>query len=268
MSEAPPKDEVGEGRYLYCIINSNADQVLGEIGIDDSKVYTIPCKDIGAVVHTCPAKPYESKDEETVKEWIFTHQYVIDQAMKRFGTVLPFTFDSIVKGDDKVVKDWLDKEYSKFKQELEKLKDKSEYTVQIFCDESFLAKIIKEKNVEIKKLSEEIEAKPKGAAYLFKKKLEGMMKDAIAVEANNHSKKFLDQIKGYVDEAKVGKPSKQVSEKWKDKLMILNLSCLLHKEKVEKLGEVLAKINELEGFSVRFTGPWAPFSFARLEGQR
>ena len=258
--------EVGEGRYLYCIVSSGAELELGEIGTEDSRVYTVPHEDIAAVIHACPAKPYESKDEERVKRWIFAHQYVIDQATKRFGTVLPFTFDSIVRGDDKVVKDWLGKEHSKFKRELERLNDKSEYTVQIFCDESTLAEKVEEKNDEVRKLKEEIKTKPKGTAYLLERRLEGMIKDLVAAEANGYSKKFLEQIKGHADEIRVENPSKRVPEKWKDKLMVLNLSCLVHKDRVEELGNVLGEINRLEGFAVRFTGPWAPFSFARLEG--
>jgi hypothetical protein len=258
--------EVGEGRYLYCIVNGGAELDLGEIGVEDAKVYTVPHEDVAAVVHACQAKPYESKDEEKVKRWIFAHQYVIDQATKRFGTVLPFTFDSIVKGDDKVVKDWLGKEHSKFKRELERLKDKSEYTVQIFCDESMLAEKVEEKSDDVRKLRDDIKAKSKGAAYLLERKLEGMIKDLVAAEASGYSKKFLEQIKGHVDEIKAENPSKRVPEKWKNKLMILNLSCLVHKDRVEELGNALGEINKLEGFAVRFTGPWAPFSFARLEG--
>jgi hypothetical protein len=258
--------EVGEGRYLYCIVNGGTELELGEIGIEDSRVYTIPHEDIAAVVHACKANPYESKNEEKVKRWIFAHQYVIDQATKRFGTALPFTFDSIVKGDDKVVKDWLGKEHSKFKRELERLKDKSEYTVQIFCDESTFAGKVEGKSDEVRKLRGDIKTKPKGTAYLLERRLEGMIKDLVAAEANGYSKKFLEQIKGHVDELKAENPSKRVPEKWKDKLMILNLSCLIHKDRVEELGNALGEINKLEGFAVRFTGPWAPFSFARLEG--
>ncbi len=258
--------EVGEGRYLYCIVNGGAELELGEIGIEDSRVYTVPHEDVAAVVHACQARPYESKDEEKVKRWIFAHQYVIDQATKRFGTVLPFTFDSIVKGDDKIVKDWLGREHPKFKRELERLKDKSEHAVQIFCDESMLAREVEEGNDEVRKLKEDTKVKPKGTAYLLERRLEGMIKDLIAAEADGYSKKFLEQIKGHVDEIRVENPGKRVPEKWKDKLMILNLSCLVHKDRVEELGNVLGEINKLEGFAVRFTGPWAPFSFARLEG--
>ena len=201
-----------------------------------------------------------------MKRWIFAHHYVIDQATKRFGTVLPFTFDSIVKGDDETVKDWLMREYSKFKPELERLKDKSEYTVQVFCDESMLAGKAEEKSDEVKTLREEIKAKSKGAAYLLERRLEGMIKDLVAAEASGYSKKFLEQIKEHADEIKVENPSKRVPEKWKDKLMVSNLSCLVHKGHVEELCNALSEINKLGGFAVRFTGPWAPFSFARLGG--
>ena len=43
--------------------------------------------------------------------------------------------------------------------------------------------------------------------------------------------------------------------------MIMNLSCLVYKDSHTELGEELGKINQLEGFSVRFTGPWPPYSF-------
>ena len=258
--------EVGEGRYLYCIVKGGAELELGEIGIEDGRVYTIPLEDVAAVVHACQAKPYKSKDEEKVKRWILAHQYVIDQATKRFGTVLAFTFNSIVKGNDKVVKDWLAKKHFKFKRELERLKNKSEYTVQIFCDESLLAWKVEEKNDEVRKLREEIKAKSKGTAYLLERRLEGMIKDLVAAEANVYSRKFLERIKGHAEEIKIENPTKRIPEKWKNKLMVLNLSCLVHKDHVEELGNVLGEINKLEGFAVRFTGPWAPFSFAKLEG--
>ncbi|HEX7474725.1 MAG TPA: GvpL/GvpF family gas vesicle protein, partial [Dehalococcoidales bacterium] len=46
-----------------------------------------------------------------------------------------------------------------------------------------------------------------------------------------------------------------------DEVMLLNLSCLVAKDKVAGLGEELEKINNMEGFSVHFSGPWPPYSF-------
>jgi len=43
--------------------------------------------------------------------------------------------------------------------------------------------------------------------------------------------------------------------------MLLNLSCLVAREKVDSLGTELEEINNMDGFSVHFSGPWPPYSF-------
>jgi len=42
--------------------------------------------------------------------------------------------------------------------------------------------------------------------------------------------------------------------------MIMNLSCLVDKD-AKAIGDELEKINNMEGFFVRFTGPWPTYSF-------
>ncbi|MDI6917443.1 MAG: GvpL/GvpF family gas vesicle protein [Thermoplasmatales archaeon] len=260
VSEA--KQEVApEGRYLYCVIISSSNADFGDMGIDDSNVYTIIYKDIGAVVHKCPAKAYDSKNEQTVKEWILAHQYIIDEATKKFGTVIPFSFDTIIKGDEEKVKRWLSEEYSALKDKLETLKDKAEYTVQIFCDKTVMMEKIGKNNPSIKKLKEDIKTKPKGVAYMLRQKMEGMLKDELRLLMDDYAKDFYNQIRNYADDIKVEQRNKPVPDKWKDKQMIVNLSCLTRKDKVEQLGKILGEINKKKEFSVRFTGPWAPFSF-------
>jgi hypothetical protein len=44
-------------------------------------------------------------------------------------------------------------------------------------------------------------------------------------------------------------------------VMLLNLSCLVAREKVDSLGKELEEINNMDGFSVHFSGPWPPYSF-------
>ena len=103
-----------EARYIYCIIHSAAGieqkEDLGEIGIEKQAVYTIPYKDIAAVVHSCQPRPYDTKDRKLAEEWILEHSYVIDHAMKKFGSVLPFSFDVILKGTT-LQSMWLGKNY-------------------------------------------------------------------------------------------------------------------------------------------------------------
>ena len=90
---------MNEARYVYCIVEGSQKTQLGKIGIEDNKVYTIPFQDISALVHNCPDEPYESKDNEVVKNWVITHEKVIEKAWEKMATVLPFGFDTIIKAD-------------------------------------------------------------------------------------------------------------------------------------------------------------------------
>jgi hypothetical protein len=262
MSE---NQEIGEGRYVYCIINSSAELSLGDIGIANSRVYTIPHKDIAAVVHFCMAKPYETKDNEKAKEWILAHNYVIDQATKKFGTVLPFSFNAIVRGSDDAIKAWLSKSYEKLKGELLRVKNKAEYSVQIFYQQEKLAEKLVNNDQELKGLKEKMEKMSKGAAYLFQRKFELKVKDAISAEIAKLATEFGSRIREHVEEMKVEEKFSQVPGKYRDKKLVVALTCLVSEDKVERLGEVLEEINKRDGFAVRFTGPWAPFSFVQLK---
>lgn len=267
MSEAElaRETEVTQGRYVYCIASCADELSLGNIGIGHAEVYMVSHKDIVAVVHACQAQPYESRNENEVKEWILSHNTVIDKASERFGTVLPFSFDAVVKGDDDAVKDWLSKGYEKLKQELERLRDKAEYTVKIFCDRNKLTDKIVGENQDLRELKEKIEKMPKRAAYLLQRKCELQVKDAYNVMRVKLAEEFASKIKEHVEEVEVEEKVSHLPESYKDKKLIAAFSCLVHKEKVKRLGEVLGGINSQEGYAVRFTGPWAPFSFVKLE---
>jgi hypothetical protein len=104
------------GFYLYGIADANVSTKLGEIGIEGNEIYTIPYKAISAIVHNCPLEPYKNGDDEVVKGWVKTHQHVLDVATEKFGTVMPFGFDTIIKPEDnattkEVLKRWMSEEF-------------------------------------------------------------------------------------------------------------------------------------------------------------
>lgn len=249
-----------EGVYLYCIVNSGESTEFGDVGIDDKLVYTVPHKDIGAVVHKCCAETYQTDDEEKAKDWILTHQYVIDLATGRCGTVIPLRFDTVFKGDDITVERWLREEYERLRGTLRKFKGKAEYGVQIYLKKGYVEEMI-ENNREMATLRRSLEGRPKGSAYLLRKNLEKMVKVRKDVETRSLAKKFFEKIRGLVDELRLEKNVRDLPGKWKDELMILNLSCLVQHDRVNSLGDLLGEINSKPGFTVRFTGPWPPYSF-------
>lgn len=252
-----------KGRYLYGVVASGETVSLGPLGIEGQEVYTIPCQDLGAIVHNCPTEPYQSKDEERVKSWIRTYQSVLDRAKERFGTVIPLTFDTILRpqddtlSPDQVVRGWLKSEYARLSTILAQIRGKDEYGVQIYYEPAVVRRWLSEQNEEISKMKEELTAKSAGVAYLYRPKMEKIIKAEMAKLADSWFRDFGNKIKRHCDDIVLEK-TKQLTG---GKVMVLNLSCLVAGEKIDCLGEELEKINRREGFSVHFSGPWPPYSF-------
>jgi len=234
---------------------------LGQIGIEDSEVYTIPYNSLCAVVHNCSTEPYKSEDEQVVKGWVQTHQKVVDVAMERFDTVLPLGFDTIIKSEDEVhpdqvVKDWLKDDFEDLREKMERVRGKQEFGIQVFYDPKVMGEVIARESEEIQRLKEELADQKPGMAYMYKQKVEKAVKEEIERRAEQNFKDFYQAIRNQADDIKVEKVRRN-----KDKTMLMNLSCLVLNEKVEDLGNELERIDNMDGFSVRFTGPWASYSF-------
>jgi len=254
-----------ERRYLYAIINNGAQLCFGNIGINDDKVFTISYEDIAAVVHSSRVEAYKTNDNDKAKEWILAHNYVIDYASKQFGTVLPFAFDCIIRGNDETIKNWLIKNYGALRRELEKVENKAEYSIQIFCNQEILAEMITNSDMELKELKEKMDKASKGVKYLINRQFELKMKGTVAVETSMLAGDLFSEIRKHVDILKVEKNASQIPDKYKGMKPIAAFSCLVHNDMIENLGEALDAINKLDGFAVRFTGPWAPFSFVEVK---
>ncbi|WP_162300542.1 GvpL/GvpF family gas vesicle protein [Anaerosacchariphilus polymeriproducens] len=254
------------GRYVYGIAGKGTQENLGNIGLDGAEVYTIPYKEACIVVHDCQAEPYKSEDENVVKEWLFTQQEVLDIAAEKFDGVLPMSFDMIIEGKsgsnpENEAISWLEKNYESFMETILKIKNCQEYGIQVILNTLELSQTIFETDEKLKKKKEEINAKPEGIAYMEKEMLKDLVKERIEEKADEYFKKFYEMIKKYPDDIVIGKV-KKVGD---NQQMLMNLSCLVHKDKVGPLGEELELIDNYEGITVRFSGPWAPYSFVTPE---
>ncbi len=240
--------ESNKARYVYCISQFNGKQVDFGEGIEGSKVYSLPFEDICVVVHNCPAKPYETKDDSKAKQWITQHNNIITKILEEMGPVIPFNFDTIFKEENQLL-EFLKLNRERIKEKLKQLEGKSEFGIKIFYNENLRERITKEKEGQFK----EIEKESKGKAYFLKKKIE----KEISAELQDKLKKYFEEFY-----KKISVCGEIISEGIKEKNGLANFSCLVPTDKVEELSGVLGEINKLEGFTVRFTGPWPPYSFA------
>jgi hypothetical protein len=267
VMEVPARESVTSarcrGRYVYGITAGGREVRLGSIGIEGSEVYTVTYQDLGAIVHSCPTEPYLSLDDETVKGWVKAHQGVLDAAKEQFSIIIPLGFDTILKpGDDsispdQVVRDWLKKDCDRFHAVMSKIEGKDEYGVQVSYIPAVIGNHTSEQSEEINEIRDEMARKSPGIAYIYKQKLEKAIKAEMERLADSWFKDFYNRVNKHTDDIIVEKTRKLD----KDKVMLLNLSCLVAKEKVDGLGEELEEINNMDGFFVHFSGPWPPYSF-------
>ena len=263
LAAEPEVGAQGKGRYVYGVAVGDKEVRLGPIGIEGSDVYTIPYEDISAIVHNCSTEPYQSSNDEIVKNWVRTHQSVLDAAGERLGIVIPLGFDTIlqpkndVTSPDQVVREWLKQDYERLHTVMRKIEGKDEYGVQVSYEPRSIIKQISEKSEEIRKIKEEMATKSPGMAYMYKQKLERAVKAETEKLANVWFSDFYGRIKKHTDDIIVEKTKKLNN----GKVMLLNLSCLVAKEKIDSLCMELEAIDNMDGFSVHFSGPWPPYSF-------
>ncbi len=227
--EAPDRQH---GMYVYCIADGGQEAKLGPIGIDGREVYSMPYRDVCAVVHDCPAEPYQSTDPHVVEGWVLAHQRVVDKAWEKWSTVLPLGFDTIVKGQgnrepQKSIRHWLASEYKLLKRRIEAMRGKAEYGVQVFWEPQVVARDIAARSEEMHKLEEAIRSKPRGTAYLLRQKAESVLRREMETRASECFRDYYERIRQHVCDVRLEKARKVAEEKQR----IMNLSCLVYKER-------------------------------------
>ncbi|MDP2663678.1 MAG: GvpL/GvpF family gas vesicle protein [Dehalococcoidia bacterium] len=262
MTLNAPDGVAAEGRYVYCVAKTGESVNMGAIGIDGSQVYTAPYRDISAVVHDCLAEPYNSDDRDRLRTWAMAHQATVESAWERWRAVLPVSFNTIIKvgaGVDagQSIRLWLEGSYDGLKQKLARVVGKAEYGVQVFWEPRVIANGLAGFSSEIRDLELEIQSKPRGLAYMYRQRLERLLRLEMEAGVDRVFKDCYNRIRPYADDVRVEKLKKAEG----DIQMIVNLSCLVPAGRYRDLGEELDRIGRTNGLSVRFTGPWPPYSF-------
>jgi len=249
------------GIYVYCLINKGIKENFGNIGIKDNEVYTIPFKDIGAVVHKHSHSPQTSNlkpqtSEEAMVELAISHQHIIDMATEKFGTVIPFNPSTIIEGREEEVMEWLKRDYIKIKNTLKEVTGKAEFEIQVIMARDVLINRLKEESEELKRLKE-LKMNP-GKAYVLGQRI---LREELEKLVDSVCRTFYAQISKCADKIQINKTAGALIQ---EKQPVMNLSCLIHEGKVKELKTVLKKIDNLEGFDAHLSGPWQPYNFVRL----
>lgn len=244
---------VREGKYIYCIIESNEAQSFGPLGIGNKgdELYTVSFNDIAAVVSNSPIKKYPVSRENLIP-----HERAIEEVMKTY-TVLPVRFATIAEDEEKVKK-ILEKEHDRFKDLLNKFKGKKELGLKAIFKEDVIYKDILERYEDIRVLKEKFAALPPEKTYYQRMEIGERVKAALEKEKEKCKEDILNTLLPLAVEVKTNNTYGE--------LMIINAAFLVEKHKEVVFDQRINELSTKGGDKVKFkyVGTLPPFNFVNL----
>lgn len=245
--------EPKEGKYIYCIAESNQSRSFGSLGIGarGDEVYTVCFGEIAAVVSNAPIKRYTVSREN-----VLAHEKAIEQVMAECP-VLPVRFATVAEDEDKV-KRILEKEHRRFKELLDDIRGKNELSLKAIFKEDAVYKDILEKYEDIRLLKGKIAALPPEKTHYERMKIGKMVEEALQKERQIVKEDIVDCLSPLATAAKTNDTYGE--------LMIVNAAFLVEKEKEPEFDRQVRKLEDKYGEKVRFhyVGTLPPFNFVSL----
>lgn len=262
------------GIYVYGIVGQGR-EIATLRGVDErSAVSLFPFREIAAVMSEVSLEEFGErpikerlKDAEWTKEKILAHEQVLEEIMIR-RTVVPMKFATIFKSEEGL-SEMLESFYPSLQELLAQLEAKEEWGVKVFADLGWLREATARSNDEIRSFLGQTEKRPKGVAYLMKKKMEAAIEEELDKEIASLAQGFFDRLSKKAVQGKMNPlASKELTGKAKE--MILNSVFLVRKDEKNEFFEVVEALQKEQGkerIDFEAVGPFPPYNFVSLEGQ-
>lgn len=235
--------------YVYAIVPDTGQLEWGRIGIENELVTAVTEAGLAALVHNVSSGlPYTGSDEQ-VKAWALEHGRVVERAWAAAGSILPATFDVLVKGDEDDsaqhrLQRWLREEHGALTEKLDRLRGRVELRVEV--------------DLPGPDAAGNAASASGGAARLLEKRREMAHRQELDQRADAMYQWIRRQMTVWADdivELRRRRPSVEIP--------VCALSLLVRRERIEEIGLELARLQvEHPDTLIRFLGPWPPYSFS------
>lgn len=247
-------------RYVYCLVRADDAATLDVTGIAEARVSVVPSDGVAAVTSPAP-EDLDADSEAAVKRLLVAHQRVVDAAMERYGAPLPVQAATAIEGEDDAVATWLADRAATVRTTLEDLAEHREYHVTVTWDDDAAREAAHAASDELDDLQRAVDEASPGESYLREKQYERALDEAVAERAADLAADTRSRVAAVAREVVDRERSDAVSFADADD-PVTSLAALTALDDEEALGEALDAVADREGVTVRFTGPWAPYSFA------
>ncbi|NHM26759.1 GvpL/GvpF family gas vesicle protein [Desulfofundulus sp. TPOSR] len=243
---------MGEGVYVYCIVNTGQKLDFDRKGFNGRRVYNVSYRELGAVVSDTPGFIYEVNEEN-----ILLHEEVIEDVMHHY-TVLPVQFGTVLK-DTEAVKALLEKFYPELTEKLSRLENKVEFGLKVIwpVDEIREEIMINEQAGNFEQDTEKTK-KLSGEKYMLARMRDFRIQASLERRADELIAEIDGALRPYVEGSCL---KKLLSEK-----LFLSAAYLVHKDRIGEFRERVRQVmNQYRKLKFLYSGPWPPYNFAVFE---
>ena len=245
---------MNEGQYIYAIVATNEEKRFGPIGIGDqnSEVYSVCYRDIGAVISDSPIFQYPVTRANTI-----AHQKVMEEVMKQYP-MLPVRFGTIGEGIHLIMERVLKARYEELRDSLNYMRDKVELGLKaIWPDMKPIFQEIAEKNKDIARLKQSL-LQRKGGTQREQVRLGEMVKDALDAMKVHEEQAILSSFNGLWVEQKISNP-------FGDQI-VTNTAFLVEKDEEERFDRAVEDVTAMYDGKMKFkyVGPVPPCNFVEI----
>ena len=251
------------GRYVYCVVprDDDAAAAFDADGVAGADLSVVSVESLSAVVHD-RAEPYESDAPGEVREWLYDHQAAVEAAGEAFGTPVPFRFDTVVRGDDETIRTWLSANADALTEALADLSGRWEYRVEVEWDRDALAEALADEDEELADLNERLSDASDGTAFLLEKQYERRVSKLAAERRRRRTAELAAELERTTDQAEELGDAPQTPLTESSSAPTARFAVLADEDERDAVGDFLDTIADEDGASVRYTGPWPPYTFA------
>ena len=244
-----------EGKYIYCVIETNQDRNFGPIGIGGrgDEVLTIGYENLSVVVSNHPITKFVVSREN-----ILAHEKVIEEVMKEFDSVLPVRYGTVAASTDEI-RNLLDKRYREFITMLQNMDHMIELNVKAsWFNMNSIFKEIDRESREIIDLKKKLHEVNNEKTQDVKIEIGKLVEKALEQKKQHYADEIIGELRYSAIEFKINKT-------YGDE-MFLNAAFLVSKGHEIEFDNIMDDLSEKYKNKIKFTytGPLPVFNFANI----
>jgi hypothetical protein len=240
--------------YSILFVKNNQEKLntllIAMKGISGANLYAVSIDEISAVVSDIKRADFIADKKNAIE-----YAGVIENMAQQF-TLLPMRFGSIMNSTE-IISNMLEKNYSGFQKNLQKVENKSEFGLKIFCDTGKLKAELNLKSEETSETSQNPVIENKNS--VFKEYINQKLKAHRLEETLlGYIDSVIAEFNGFLIELNAEKKIKKMTTA----TTIIDAVFLIEKD---KKAELVRAIEDMQGkyseLNFILTGPWPPYSF-------